>query len=187
MRTLLVVVLGLVVGLGCARVRVEAPKDPIKVDISMRLDIYQHIEKDIDRIEDKVTGSANKGPHSFVNFFVTDAYADEGFGSEVEGAVLRRQARRAQLMALQSKGIVGENKSGLLEIRVTQSDSTVADLLAKENADRMIIYGAVAKKNGGSVSEVEKLYAKRLQDDAVAGTPIEIFDSLTGTYQWRIK
>ena len=39
-----------VIGLGCARVRVEAPKEAIKVDISMRLDVYQHVQKDIDEI-----------------------------------------------------------------------------------------------------------------------------------------
>ncbi|MDD5729736.1 MAG: hypothetical protein PHN57_01210, partial [Candidatus Omnitrophica bacterium] len=46
--------------LGCARVRVEAPKEPIKVDISMRLDIYQHVTKDINDIENIVTGSEGK-------------------------------------------------------------------------------------------------------------------------------
>jgi len=40
MRILLSLMMFLAVGLGCARVSVQAPKDPIKVDISMRLDIY---------------------------------------------------------------------------------------------------------------------------------------------------
>jgi uncharacterized protein YdbL (DUF1318 family) len=42
-----------------------------------------------------------------------------------------------------------------------------------ENSDRMTIYQSVAKKNGSSVEEVQSLYAKRLQADAPAGTPIE--------------
>ncbi len=55
------VILGvLVVFFGCARVRVEAPKEAIKLDISMRLDIYQHVTKDIDAIEDIVSGGSSK-------------------------------------------------------------------------------------------------------------------------------
>ena len=45
---------------GCAKVRVEAPKEAFKVDISMRLDIYQHVGKDIDSIENIVSGAAQK-------------------------------------------------------------------------------------------------------------------------------
>jgi uncharacterized protein YdbL (DUF1318 family) len=51
----------------------------------------------------------------------------------------------------------------------------------------MVIYREVARKNGASVEEVQKLYAKRLQSDAPAGTPIEVLDAATGRYQWKVK
>ena len=43
MKTAALLILAIIISLGCAKVQVQAPKEPIKVDISMRLDIYQHI------------------------------------------------------------------------------------------------------------------------------------------------
>ena len=172
----------LAVGLGCARVSVQAPKEPIKVDISMRLDIYQHIAKDIDDIENMVSGgeapsggdSKGKGPQSSLNLFLTDAYADDGLEPKVEAAVMRRKDRRGNIASLQAEGIFGENKLGLLEVRRGYKEVwKLTSPIEEENRDRMIIYEAIAKKNGSSVGEVQKIYAKRLQADAPAGTPIE--------------
>jgi uncharacterized protein YdbL (DUF1318 family) len=170
--------------IGCARVRVEAPKEAFKVDISMRLDVYQHVAKDIDSIENIVSGAAQKpaGPDikSSLNVFVSEAYAQEGLGSDVEQAALRRRDRKPQLTQYESSGCIGENGSGLVEIRSgTQADAKA--LVSAENADRMIIYAAVAQKNGTSLAEVQNLYAKRLQGDAPAGTPIEVGGA------WKIK
>lgn len=189
MKRILMVFLGLIMVLGCARVSVQAPKDPIKVDISMRLDIYQHIKNDIDDIENMVTGSPEKskpkGSQSLLNIFVSDAYAAEGLSSEVEAAALRRKDRREQLVSLQEQGVLGENRLGLLELRKSVSKFTFS--IIDENNDRMIIYRAVAEKNGSSVEKVQKIYAKRLQADAASGTPIEIFNDATGSYEWVFK
>lgn len=189
MKTRVMVALGLMMVLGCARVSVQAPKEPIKVDISMRLDIYQHIKNDIDDIESIVTGSAEKtkgqGSRHFLNILVTEAYADQGLSPAVEQAALRRRDRYSELMAVQIKGAIGENKSGLVEIRLT--DLSLKKLVDEENNDRMLIYQAVAQKNGSSVQEVQKLYAQRLQSDAAKGTPVEVFNSSTGLYEWKIK
>jgi hypothetical protein len=62
MKMIYLAVMILFLSVGCARVRVEAPKEAIKLDISMRLDIYQHVAKDIDAIEDIVSGSGGKTP-----------------------------------------------------------------------------------------------------------------------------
>jgi hypothetical protein len=101
MKAIGLVILAIVVILGCARVRVEAPKEPIKVDITMRLDVYQHVVKDINNIEDLVSGAssaqtpADKQSRSF--FFAAAAYAQEGLSPDVEQAALRRKDRRQQL------------------------------------------------------------------------------------------
>ena len=80
--------------MACARVRVEAPKDPIKVDISMRLDIYQHVQTDINQIENIVSGAQEKPKpkdgQSLLDHFIHSAYAQEGLSPEVEQAALRR-------------------------------------------------------------------------------------------------
>ncbi len=176
MKKVLMVLLALTATLGCARVRMEAPKDPIKLDVTMRLDIYQHIKNDIDDIENIVAGepekAKTKGSQSLLNILVSDAYAAEGLSPEVEAAALRRKERHTDLVALEEQGILGENRLGLLELR--KSVKKFAFPLNDENNDRMIIYRAVAKKNGSSLEEVQKLYAKRLQADAPAGTPIEV-------------
>lgn len=169
---------------GCARVRVEGPKEAIKVDISMRLDIYQHVEKDIDRIENIVSGGApaakSFGQKNSQGWFVTPAYAQEGLNPDVEQAALRRKDRKAQLSSLQAGGALGENKSGLIEVR--SGGEEASSVASAENSDRMIIYQAIAAKNGTGVGEVQALYAKRLQADAPSGTPVESSDG-----QWTVK
>jgi uncharacterized protein YdbL (DUF1318 family) len=191
MKKYFAVLLALALGLGCARVRVEAPKEPIKVDVSMRLDIYQHIEKDIDKIENMVTGSESqppaKGSQSFLGYFVAPAYAEEGLSPEVDAAIASRKNRRAELVALEAQGILGENQSGLVEVKKPElATPATAELVQAENQDRMIIYDAVAVKNGSSVREVQRLYAKRLQADAPAGTPIEVVGE-DGASVWQVK
>ena len=191
MKTFILALAGLIVCTGCARVRVEAPKDPIKVDISMRLDVYQHVEKDIDAIEDIVSGSKtepqSKVYQNLLGLFVEDAYASEGLSPAVEQAALRRKDRLSELTSWQSQGVVGENRSGLVEIRNSEkADASVKALVAAENSDRMVIYQGIAEKNGTSVAEVQKLYAKHLQDAAPGGTPIEVSDGASAS-QWKIK
>lgn len=183
-KTILAALIILVAGIGCARVRVEAPKEPIKVDVSMRLDVYQHVVKDIDNIEDMVSGPA-VGPQSRLPSFVGIAYAEEGLGPDVEGAAMRRKARRGQLASLEARGVIGENALGMVEVR--SSGAGAEALVRDENADRMVIYRGVAEKNGTGVREVQNIYAKRLQRDAPAGTPIEIADESSGRSSWQVK
>lgn len=154
--------------IGCARVRVEAPKEAIKLDISMRLDIYQHVAKDIDAIEDIVSGKEKKPvpgkEGSMLDVFAEEAYAEDSFGPEVENAALNRRDRRPQLLSLEEQGIVSENKLGLVET-TGNADSSTKDLVNAENSDRMVIYKAIAAKNGISIEEVQEIYAKKLQEN----------------------
>jgi uncharacterized protein YdbL (DUF1318 family) len=178
--------------IGCARVRVEAPKEPIKVDISMRLDIYQHVEKDIADIESIVSGGKSPSSKSDKNsgrrLFLGIAYAQEGLSTEVESAALRRRDRFSSLSSLEEKGIVGEDKAGLGSVRMQdKADAAVKEIISEENADRMIIYKAVAQKNNTSLSEVQKLYSKKLQENAPSGTPVEVLDEATGKSIWKTK
>ena len=183
-KKVMVLLSGIVVILGCAKVQVQAPKDPIKVDISMRLDIYQHVEKDIDAIEGIVSG-AKEAPkpgdkQSFLDRIIPCAYAQD-LSPEVEAAALRRKDRYQALVEWEQKGVIGENKSGLVEIRKS-AEANVNEIISGENADRRLIYKSIAQKNGTSVEEVEKLYAQRLQGSAPFGTPIE-----TQSGEWKIK
>jgi uncharacterized protein YdbL (DUF1318 family) len=187
-RIWIVIMVAAAVGFGCARVNVGGAKEPIKVDIAMRLDIYQHVQKDIDSIENIVAGDKAKtgkkpGDQSWLNFALAEVYAQEGLGPEVEQAALRRKDRRSSLDSWEAQGVVGENKSGLIEIKNSkQADSAVRDLVQVENADRMLIYRSLAQKYGEALEQIQKVYAEKLSAQAPSGTPIE---SLNG--EWKVK
>lgn len=191
MKRAVIIIAAAVFVIGCARVSLQAPKEPIKLDISMRLDVYQHVQKDINSIEDIVSGSEKTAKpadkHSFLYYFGTSAaYAQDALDPDVEQAALSRKARRAQVVSLLQAGSVGENKLGLLEVR-SAADSNASQLVSSENSDRMVIYQSLAAKNNTGVKEIQKLYATRLQSDAPQGAPIEAFNSSTGSYQWQTK
>jgi len=169
----------------CAKVSIQPSKEPIKIDITMRLDVYQHIMKDIEDIDNIVYQNKTKEESSLVNFFVDIAYA-QSMPKEVEEAALRRRDRLDKLLQLQKAGIVGENKDGLLEI-LKETDEFSKSLVKDENTDRMIIYRFLAKKNSVSVEEIQKLYSKNNQEKAPSGTPIEVLDATSGEYSWKIK
>ena len=121
-------------------------------------------------------------------FFIGSAYAQEGLSPEVEEAALRRKDRREELSSWEAKGVVGENKLGLVELKDSGAGAPdIAQLIKTENSDRMVIYQSVAKKNNSAVEDIQKLYAKRLQQDAPAGTPIEVLNEASGSYEWKIK
>lgn len=189
MRKVFIVLGAIIFALGCARVSVQGSKEPIKLDISMRLDIYQHVQKDIDSIEGIVGGAKEEkkpGEQGALSFFIGNAYAQEGLGPEVEQAALRRKDRLAKLRGFEEKGIIGENASGLLELKAS-GDAEAKEVISAENSDRMIIYKSLADKNGTSVEEIQKLYAKKLQSNAPAGTPIEVLNESSGFTEWKVK
>lgn len=150
----------------CATVRVQAPKEPIKMDIAMRLDVYQHVVKQIDDIESMVSGG--KQTAWLGELFIQTAYA-ESLSPEIEQAVLRRKNRRDAVMNALSQGKVGEGRMGLLSAR----DSSASALVGEENSDRMAIYQSLAGSNQSPVSEIQRVYAERLQKDAPGGSYIE--------------
>ena len=164
-------------GLGCARVQVEAPKDPIKMDISMRLDVYQHVTKDIDQIEELVSEPKTT---AFADFLVETAYASD-LDPAVEEAASRRRGRHDQIVSLESQGIVGVNSSGLLAVRGA-ADAATQQLVDAENQDRSMIQQALAAKNGTSVEDVQKVYAEKLRGKVPSGTPIQDPDG-----SWTVK
>jgi len=181
-----VVLTVLFLGIGCAQVQVKAPKEPIKVDITMRLDVYQHVTNDIDNIESMVSGKTEKPNNGMkLNFLIAEAYAEDKLPPEAEDAVAKRKGRYAELTSLESKGAIGENKLGLVEVKA-KGEGPAYGLVVAENKDRMIIYEALAKKNGITLEAVQKIYASRLQADAPAGTPIEAKNPY-GNYEWKNK
>ncbi|MFH0941180.1 MAG: DUF1318 domain-containing protein [Candidatus Omnitrophota bacterium] len=177
--------------LGCARVTVDS-KQPIKVDVTMRLDIYQHVAKDVTAIEDMISAPiAGQGKTSFLFFGVDEAYAQEesDFPSDVMAAIELRKTRRNNLVIWEEKGAIGEGADGFVVVR----DISIAEhaypsyaehvltIVEEENRDRKIIYEYVSNKNGAAQDETGRLFAKRIQADAPQGTPIEAPDGSWNT------
>jgi len=187
-KTLIFAMIALAIGLGCARVNVGGSKEPIKVDIAMRLDIYQHVQKDIDSIEnivsgDKIKSEKKPGGQSWLNLLEANVYAQDDLSPEIEQTALRRKNRRATLDSWEAKAVVGENNAGLVEIRNSgQADSSVKSLVQEENADRLLIYRSLSQKYNQALEQIQKVYAEKLSAQAPSGTPIE---SLSG--EWKVK
>jgi uncharacterized protein YdbL (DUF1318 family) len=157
--------------IGCASVEVKAPKEPIKMDIAMRLDVYQHVVKDVDSIESIVEAGSPKAAtrvSSIRGFWVGTAYADDGLGQEAFDAAYRRRDRRSELTSLETKGALGEGSNALVTLR-DSGNAQAKGVMTAENNDRMIIYRAIAAKNGSSVEEVQKVYAGRIREGLPSG------------------
>ena len=156
MKKLVIVFIGLVV-FGCAKVSVETPK-PIKVDINMRVDVYQHVVKDVESINDQIYGPENKELNSL--FGLGTVYAQD-LSTQASEAIARRKSRVGKIEEYFSKGYIGENRKALLEIVgdvPANTKSEVKDIVNQENKDRDIIYGATAKKNNTDISGVRKVF-----------------------------
>jgi uncharacterized protein len=92
----------------------------------------------------------------------------------------RMLARLPQIDAMKTSGVIGENNLGYLEVR---SASAPAEKLAnEENADRKVVYQAIAKQQGAPVENVGKLRARQIADKAAPGVWVQ---DESGT--WRKK
>lgn len=70
----------------------------------------------------------------------------------------RMEKRVGQVDALKASGVLGENNLGFLTVR-TGDDQGVA---AAENADRGVVYAALAKQTGATADAVGKARAKQI-------------------------
>lgn len=174
------IVLSLLFLFGCARVNLTS-KDPIKLDVTMRVDIYQHVAQDANAIEDMISAPAgnktvSSDKTSWLVLGVSEAFAQEegAFPASVQAAIDARKSRRPELVALEAEGVVGENAKGYIEIRDrAAADSATQALVSDENQDRRVIYDHVAKKNNTDTADTGVVFAERIQKDALSGTPIQ--------------
>ena len=81
----------------------------------------------------------------------------------------RMEKRISQIDALKSSGVLGENNRGFLDVR-SGSDGGVA---AAENADRAVVYAALAQKTGASADAVGRARAKQLAGNSARGVWVQ--------------
>lgn len=185
MKRLLVIFIILIL-FGCAKLSVETTK-PIKVDISMRVDVYQHVVKDVESIEDQIYGNKEKQ----LNFIFGSSIVYAQDSSNVDAAIQRRKDRASEIEGYFAKGYIGENKDALLE---DISGSIPADirariksLITQENKDREILHQSTAKKNSVNVSEVRKIFFQNHYKRAPSGWWFQVYDEQSASFKWIKK
>lgn len=135
----------LLIGLSACSPTVNiATPEPVKVDVSVRVDVYQK-------------ESAAK------------TQAEE---SSLEVASHRRE-RMGEVQGLKNDRVVGENRDGFLEMRNPPKDSTyltyAKGVIQGENGDRSTLYLSNAQSQNKPLEEVEKEYAQLWRDRAYPG------------------
>ncbi len=149
---------------GCSAPTVNlATSEPIKVDIAMRLDVYQHT---------KETTSKSAAPFS-----------------SSDSAEVRRRNRMADIQNFKNSRLVGEGRDGLLSVRLdTEGDAGdyVRKTVAEENADRMVLMKALAEKEKRNLDDIQSAQAALWQKRAFKGELIEVANP-DGTFEWVAK
>jgi len=172
--------------ISCAKVNLQTSQ-PLKVDINMRVDVYQHVVKDVESIQDQIYGSTQKQINAIL--FMNEAYAQE-YSADVSAAVERRKGRIDAIDKYFAKGYIGENKDAYLEFIakeniLTDLKNAVESAIAEENADRSTIYKAIAQKNGVDVKDTAKVFFDDDYKRAPNGYWFEVYEG--GRYTWKQK
>ncbi|MDQ8202828.1 YdbL family protein [Pelagicoccus sp. SDUM812003] len=96
--------------------------------------------------------------------------------SDDEEAIKQRILQRVdQIDALKTKGLVGENKNGLLEQRAMLTPEQTK-LMNEENADRRALYTIVAQKLGLTTAVVGQGRAAELRKKSADGVWLQAED-----------
>lgn len=174
-----------IIAIGCAKVNLQTSQ-PLKVDINMRVDVYQHVVKDVESIQDQIYGSSQKQINAIL--FLQEAYAQE-YSQNVSDAIERRKERRVLVEEYLSKGYIGENKDAYLQMISnnipTDTQPSLFTVVKDENSDRKLIYKAIADKNGVDISQTAKVFFDDDYKRAPAGYWFEITEN--GSYRWIKK
>ena len=139
--------------------------DPVKVDLNMRVDVYQH----------------------------PDATAQKRVATvptaETEDAQTRLRKRMGEIQVLKNNRLVGESHKGLLEIRNKppgEFGEYAQRLVDAENKDRTAMMQDIAQKKGLAAEEVQRQQAELARNKAFSGEWIEVPQS-DGTFVWKQK
>ena len=155
----LVILLGLP---ACKSFKVDlASPDPIKVDVNMRLDVYQYKGDEPGKKDE----------------------AEVGY----EEAVQRQRNRMGEIQKLKDNRFVGEDHRGLLHLREKPAGDWgdyVERTVNQENDDRTILMRHEAKESNRALHEVQDEQWKRRTTASYAGEWVELPGDKPNTYKW---
>lgn len=139
--------------------------DPVKVDLNMRVDVYQHPDPTVQKRVASVQPAAT------------------------EDAQTRLRNRMGEVQVLKNNRLVGESRIGLLEIRNRppgEFGEYVQRLIDAENKDRGAMMQDIAQKKSLAFEEVQRQQAELARNKAFSGEWIELPQS-DGTFVWKQK
>jgi uncharacterized protein YdbL (DUF1318 family) len=150
-------------------VNVATPK-PLEVDVTLRVDIYQH---EGSTAPGNAPGTPGKpGP-------ATDTSQQE----------TRRRGRMAQIQSFKNSRLVGEDHTGRLQVIERPSGAYgtfLEQTVAAENADRDTLMRAEAARRRVPLATVETERAQQWRERAFPGEWIELRQA-NGTWKWMQK
>lgn len=144
-------------------VNVNTP-EPIKVDLSMDVHVYQH-----------GTPTDKKGAEAAADF---------------RTAMDRRRDRMSEIQELKNSRLVGEGRSGLLSIRnrpAGEYGDYVEKTVEAENLDRETLMRHEAKEKGVDVDKIREEQWRHWQRKSFPGEWIEVGGEDGQTYRWEQK
>jgi uncharacterized protein YdbL (DUF1318 family) len=139
--------------------------DPLKVDLNMRVDVYQHPDATVQK---RVAGTQP---------------------AATEDAQTRLRNRMGEVQVLKNNRIVGESRNGLLETRNKppgEFGEYVQRLVDAENKDRMAMMQDIGQKKNLAAEEVQRQQAELARNKAFSGEWVEVPQS-DGTFVWKQK
>jgi uncharacterized protein YdbL (DUF1318 family) len=146
----------------CGGVNVDlGTQQPLKVDIAMKLDVYQH--------GDGPTAKKANAPAVDV--------------------VTTRRNRLAEVQALKDQRLVGENHAGYLEARNSppgKFGEYLRETVDDENADRARLIERLAKERNITVAEAERQQSEIFRKAAFKDEWVEVPDA-EGKFAWKQK
>ena len=149
---------------GCSSIPVNVgTTEPVKVDIAMKVDVYQHAD-----------------PGATKKVVVQPPPTD---------VARSRRSRMAEVQLLKNSRIVGENHAGYLEVRNSppgEYGDYVRTTVDAENADRARLIEKLAKERNATVTDIEKQQSELFRKDAFAGEWVEVPDA-EGKFAWKQK
>ena len=139
--------------------------DPMKVDLNMRVDVYQHADTSVQKRAVTTQSTAT------------------------EDVQTRLRNRMGEIQVLKNNRLIGESHKGLLEIR-SQSPGEFGDYVQRtvdaENKDRLALMQEQAQKKGLPMEEVQRQQAELARNKAFNGEWIEV-PQPDGTFAWKQK
>jgi uncharacterized protein YdbL (DUF1318 family) len=101
------------------------------------------------------------------SFALVVLLAHSACAQNLQGIKASMVERKATIDALKSQGAIGEGNDGYLHVRKATGNAN--KVVAAENGDRRVVYGAIARKEGTSADKVGRRRAIQLAGIAAPG------------------